>query len=332
MAGIGERRIADTPFAVVDLETTGLYPGGDRVVEIAVVRIEPAQKPVLVLETLVNPRRPVSATEIHGITDADVADAPTFDQLAGNVVEGLQKAVFASYNVYFDAKFMQSEMAMVGVQNFPPHLCLMYMRPLLGLGSRCTLGDACRTHGIEHKHVHEAAVDAMAAARLWQYYTTILEQESVRTFDDLASRKPYKFCASFSNDPLDAMADRRLSTTARLKPRTGQRGPATGLPQVARHELVGEYWDALTAALSDLAITPDEVRYLRMKQAAVILTEDELRWLHARAFAGVLADMCQDKAITTDEVWALSNVQNALRALGWAPGDMGTDVAGPALA
>jgi len=38
--------------------------------------------------------------------------------------------------------------------------------------------------------------------------------------------------------------------------------------------------------------------------------------------------MCQDKAVTADEVWALSNVTGALRMLGWAPADMFTDVAG----
>ena len=69
----------------MDIETTGLYPGGDRIVELAVVRIEPNEAPRLVLDTLVNPKRRVAATEIHGITDADVADAPPFEEIAGNV-------------------------------------------------------------------------------------------------------------------------------------------------------------------------------------------------------------------------------------------------------
>ncbi len=80
--GISGRSIADTPITVVDTETTGLYPGGDRVIELAVVRIEPNAEPVLVLDTLLNPGRRVAATEIHGITDADVADAPTFADVA----------------------------------------------------------------------------------------------------------------------------------------------------------------------------------------------------------------------------------------------------------
>src|SRR5262245_14174544 len=60
--------IADTPVAVLDFETTGLRPGPDRVVEVAVVRIDPGQPPRVVLDTLVNPGRPMACTEIHGIS------------------------------------------------------------------------------------------------------------------------------------------------------------------------------------------------------------------------------------------------------------------------
>src|SRR5262245_49882605 len=131
MPGIANRLIRETPLAVVDLETTGLYAGGDRIIELAVVRIDPAGEPRLAIDTLVNPRRPVAATEIHGITDADVADAPTFEQIADALASALNGCVLASYNVYFDARFIQAEWAALGLRRLPPHLCLMYMRPLL---------------------------------------------------------------------------------------------------------------------------------------------------------------------------------------------------------
>jgi DNA polymerase III epsilon subunit-like protein len=76
--GISPFRIDDTPIAIIDFETTGLIAGADRVVEVSVVRVDPGEEPRLVLDTLINPQRHVSATEIHGITDADVADAPYF--------------------------------------------------------------------------------------------------------------------------------------------------------------------------------------------------------------------------------------------------------------
>ena len=109
MISVLERQIIETPLAIVDLETTGLMAGGDKIVEVAVVRAEPGATPQLVLNTLVDPHRPVAATEIHGITDADVAGAPDIMEIAGNIADGVENAVLASYNVYFDIKFLEIE-------------------------------------------------------------------------------------------------------------------------------------------------------------------------------------------------------------------------------
>ncbi len=73
--GIAQRLINETPVSVIDLETTGLTPGYDRIVEVSVVRIEPGEAPRLIFDSLVNPGRPVAAIEIHGIGDRDVAAA-----------------------------------------------------------------------------------------------------------------------------------------------------------------------------------------------------------------------------------------------------------------
>jgi DNA polymerase III epsilon subunit-like protein len=59
--GINTRRIEETPFAMIDFETTGLTPGFDRVIEIAVVKLEPGHEPRRLFETLVNPHRSVAA-------------------------------------------------------------------------------------------------------------------------------------------------------------------------------------------------------------------------------------------------------------------------------
>src|SRR5262245_59996831 len=81
--GLLDRTVADTPVAILDFETTGLYAGVDRVVEVSVVRVEPGQPRRLALDTLVNPGRRMAATEIHGITEDDVRDAPRFEDIAG---------------------------------------------------------------------------------------------------------------------------------------------------------------------------------------------------------------------------------------------------------
>lgn len=120
--GTHARRIADTSFAILDFETTGLSPGADRVLEISVVRLDPGQQPRLVFDTLVNPQRPVSPTEIHGITDADVADAPRFQDIAGDLLDAIAGCVVAAYNVYFDMRFLQYELSLHGIRQSPPHV------------------------------------------------------------------------------------------------------------------------------------------------------------------------------------------------------------------
>ena len=78
-------------FAVIDFETTGLFPGGhDRVVEVAVVHADPHGTITGRWETLVNPGRDLGPQSIHQIRAADVLDAPTFDQIADQLVEMLR--------------------------------------------------------------------------------------------------------------------------------------------------------------------------------------------------------------------------------------------------
>ena len=323
-SGIYHRAIAETPIAVVDTETTGLYPGGDRIIEIAVVRATPGEEPTVVLDTLVNPERPVSATEIHGITDQDVADAPTFRDIAGQVVEALRGSVFASYNVYFDSKFVREELRRAGVRTFPPHLCLMYMRPMLGMGRKCSLRDACADSGVNHSSAHHAAADALAAVALWRQYLAKCGKDGVRTFKELAGLKSYKFTSSFDDSMLGDDTPRAPHRDVRMKSRGSSLAGSIAAATPAhsdRQPVLSAYWDALSAALADIDVTPHQVFYLKAKQSALGLRPEELRWLHARAFSGLLADICQDKAVTNVEVDSLSNIAGALRELGWAPGD-----------
>jgi len=196
------RPLAESPLAVLDFETTGYAPGRDRVVEVSVVRCDPGQPPRLAFDTLVQPGRKVAATHIHGISDADVATAPTFTEIANELTKVLAGCVIAAYNVSFDIQFLHYELSQSGLSGLPPHVCLMYLRPLLGLGERCGLSAACRLHGIPYPATHVAADDAWAAAHLWEHYLRECQARNLRTFADLAALKNYKFLESFSRTPL----------------------------------------------------------------------------------------------------------------------------------
>jgi DNA polymerase-3 subunit epsilon len=222
--GIWERPIAETPIAVIDFETTGLCAGPDRVVEVSVVRCEPGAEPRLVFDTLVHPQRPMDATFVHGLTDADVADAPKFEEIAGWLIDAVQDCVIASYNISFDMAFFRHELKQVGVKTQVAHLCLMYLRPMLGFGPRCNLGAACRAHVVPVRPHHTSATDSLAAAGLWQKYRQAMADRDIKTFRDLADLGMYRFVDSFGSAPMKT--PNKLLARGRLRSRHQPASPS----------------------------------------------------------------------------------------------------------
>lgn len=95
-------------FCVLDVETTGLECWSSRVVQIGIIKLFD-NKPVDQLNTYINPERhiPTRATDIHGITDDDVKDAPTYTQIADRVYTLLNNSTIVGHNVTFDLNFVQ---------------------------------------------------------------------------------------------------------------------------------------------------------------------------------------------------------------------------------
>lgn len=99
------------PIVVFDLETTGTDRLSDRIVEVAALKVRETG-PVEVLETRVNPeiKIPREATAIHGISDADVKDAPRFAEIADDLLDFLGAADLAGYNLRaFDVPLLSRE-------------------------------------------------------------------------------------------------------------------------------------------------------------------------------------------------------------------------------
>jgi DNA polymerase-3 subunit epsilon len=220
--GILTLPVRKTPIAVVDTETTGLSPGRDRVVELSVVRLDPGRAPYLAFDTLIDPDRPVAATAIHGITDEDVYGAPEFHEVAGEFLRAISGCVVAAYNVYFDMRFLRFELAASNAEPEMPHLCLMYLRPMLGIGTRCPLQTACELHGIRLGTAHTASSDAMASAELMQIYLEEMRRRELATFADLAKCKRYKFVKSWSQMPVSPVHTEQYPSCSRIKSRVGR--------------------------------------------------------------------------------------------------------------
>lgn len=96
-------------FVVLDTETTGLSPKGEKVVEVAAVKVKDGEETRF--HSLINPERhiPGRASSVHGIHDEDVKDAPTFAQILPDLTDFLEGLPVVGHNVNFDLRFLGYE-------------------------------------------------------------------------------------------------------------------------------------------------------------------------------------------------------------------------------
>ena len=107
-----ERPLGDIPFALFDVETTGLSPTyGHRVCEVACLRLL-AGKEVGRMQALVDPGRPISpgAYGVNRIEPEMLAGAPTFETVASSVLDLMKDAVLVAHNAPFDLGFLAKEL------------------------------------------------------------------------------------------------------------------------------------------------------------------------------------------------------------------------------
>jgi DNA polymerase III subunit epsilon len=106
------------PLAFIDLETTGISISNDKIVEIAIVKIMPDGSK-LVKRKLINPQMPIpkNASDVHGITDEMVKDAPTFKQVANELKQFMDNCDMGGYNSNrFDVPLLIEEFSRAGME------------------------------------------------------------------------------------------------------------------------------------------------------------------------------------------------------------------------
>jgi DNA polymerase-3 subunit epsilon len=166
---------AGLPLVSIDTETTGTDPKMDRIVEIALVTMLGGQITGK-RSWLVNPQIeiPKEAFDVHGISNQAVADQPTFDQLAGEILEALTGLLPVAYNAEFDQAFLLEELGRAGAAHgkLPPAARskvrwidpLIWARELHQDAKSKALGAIAGLLGIELENAHRATDDAVAAA------------------------------------------------------------------------------------------------------------------------------------------------------------------------
>ena len=159
-------------FAVIDVETTGLDPDRHRILELAILRTDEHGRVLDQWTARFHPDGPVGATHIHGITDADVATAPRFRDLAVVVGTALQDLVVVAHNAEFDVAFLRAEFtrAELPMPRFQAYCTLQGSTLYLPQLQRRRLSDCCAALGVEFQGAHSALGDSFATADLLARY------------------------------------------------------------------------------------------------------------------------------------------------------------------
>lgn len=155
-------------YVCIDLETTGLNPKTDRIIEIGAVRVEGGEQ-TGVFETFINPGRKLEEkiTQLTGIRDEDLRDAPKIGDVLPELLEFTGERVLLGHSVLFDYSFLKKAAVnhrlvfeREGIDT------LKIARKYLAFLESRSLDALCRYYGIPHR-AHRALEDARATAALY---------------------------------------------------------------------------------------------------------------------------------------------------------------------
>jgi DNA polymerase-3 subunit epsilon len=157
-------------YAIIDIETTGGSPRLEKITEIAIY-LHDGKQITGEYVSLVNPERniPYFITNLTGITNEMVENAPHFFEIAKNIVEMTEGRTFVAHNARFDYSFIRQEFKALGF-NFKRNILdtVTLSRKLLPGHKSYSLGNICKDLKISINGRHRAAGDALATVRLFE--------------------------------------------------------------------------------------------------------------------------------------------------------------------
>ncbi|TAK98527.1 MAG: ethanolamine utilization protein, partial [Aquabacterium sp.] len=158
------------PMVFVDLETTGSTGTVDRITEIGIVELN-EEGEVREWSSLVNPQTSIPSfiQSLTGITHDMVADAPTFAELADEVLSRLHGRLFVAHNARFDYGFLKNEFKRLDLDFKAPVLCTVKLsRKLFPQYSKHNLDALVERHQLHMPARHRALADADVLRQFWQ--------------------------------------------------------------------------------------------------------------------------------------------------------------------
>lgn len=309
-----------TGLAIIDFETTGFIPEqSDRVVEVGLVLADPTGQIEYEWTTLVNPKRDIGASHIHGIQGRDLLNAPEFPEISPYLIELIDGRALVAHNAPFDMRFLYQELLRAGynLDDRPAALCSMkWSQRLLGPAK---LDQCCEALGIELFEAHTALADAHATTLLVQHLIELGGDQD--WLDDLNSASAF---------------DWPMSPPSVVPPNPALRNSTPPTPSSWMASLLADTWVkgetenetayllALDNALLDFHISASEGQRLVDIASNCGLDTRRVRELHLEHLNGMAAEAWSDGILTDDEI---TDLAQAAACMGLTDEDLQTALA-----
>ena len=177
----------DSEYVVFDIETTGLSPTNNRIIEIGAVRIKDGKIQDTFSE-FVNPEVPIpyTITKLTSITDAMVQNAPTIEVILPKFLEYIGDASVVAHNATFDTGFIRENAKRLGLVFDSTIVDTMTLAHILlpELG-KYTLDRLCKQFGVVNEHHHRACDDAAATAEIFVKMIKMIKEKGITTIHEL---------------------------------------------------------------------------------------------------------------------------------------------------
>ena len=313
-------------FVVLDVETTGLNPGEHRIIELCLLTVENGDVKEIWSQRF-NPEGPVGKTEIHGITDNDVASAPFFRNSIEELNSRIKDVVLVAHNARFDLAFLRSEFERAGFKSPRlPSICTLqasnYYQPHL---TRRRLADCCEDIGIEIMGAHSANGDSIATAKLFHYYLSPDKSPKPRVEDLELIRNPksggkQNFISKTTNPIVRQRIDQSYSEKTKTISNSSYKElvkllAACSLAEVLTtenfpHETA--YLEKVIEFLTDGQISDSESEELKALAEIYELSEEKRILGHRTLVRALALQALKDETVSVSEREELINVSESL--------------------
>ena len=292
-------------FAVIDLETSGLEPSNSRIIEIAILLMNSKGEIQEEYATLINPGNgQVGPTFIHHITEEAVSTAPTFEEVAGDILSRLENRIVVAHHAAFEDKFLASEFRRAGVKlpALPTIDTLLLARQIIDLPNY-KMDTVLQHFGIDGLDLHTALGDVRALAKILP--------------EMLKQSPPILFAVAHSEFPTIQPSGRQKTRVTNLK--KGEKGWMSSLLEKlpesgseASNEVESDYLNLLGQVLADGKIIGDEVKALSKLAGEAGLGSKQLKQLHESFLNQIKAQAASDGNVDAEELKKIEQIINQL--------------------